>query len=70
MPKGLETGIMPNQLVPRSENYVHTNEKQEALTDLPKVISLVDKLAKKSVIHKNKASNLKSSLMKHVNKLQ
>ncbi len=47
-----------------------TKEKQEALTDLPKVMSLVDKLAKKSVIHKNKASNLKSSLMKHVNQLQ
>jgi small subunit ribosomal protein S20 len=30
------------------------------------VISLIDKLAKKSVIHKNKASNLKSKLTKHV----
>ncbi len=47
-----------------------TKEKQEALKDLPKVISLVDRLAKKSVIHKNKASNLKSSLMKYVNQLQ
>ncbi len=31
---------------------------------LPKVISMLDKLAKKGVIHKNKASNLKSKLAK------
>jgi small subunit ribosomal protein S20 len=30
---------------------------------------MVDKLARKNVIHKNKASNLKSSLTKHVNAL-
>jgi len=47
-----------------------TKEKEVALESLPQVISLVDKLAKRSVIHKNKASNLKSSLMKHVNHLQ
>lgn len=29
---------------------------------LPSVLSRIDKLAKKGVIHKNKASNLKSSL--------
>jgi len=29
---------------------------------LPSVISMIDKLAKKGVIHKNKASNLKSKL--------
>ena len=48
----------------------NTTAKEEALEKLPKVISLVDKLAKRNVIHKNKASNLKSSLMRHVNKLQ
>ena len=31
--------------------------------------SAVDKLAKKNIIHKNKAGNLKSSLQKHVNSL-
>ena len=41
-------------------------DKKAAETELPKVISLIDKLAKKSVIHKNKASNLKSKLTKHV----
>jgi small subunit ribosomal protein S20 len=41
-------------------------DKKAAEAELPKVISLIDKLAKKSVIHKNKASNLKSKLTKHV----
>jgi small subunit ribosomal protein S20 len=35
----------------------------------PKVISMLDKLAAKNQIHKNKASNLKSKLAKHVNNL-
>jgi small subunit ribosomal protein S20 len=43
-------------------------EEPENLTkELPKVISQVDKLAKKNVIHKNKASNLKSKLMRKAN---
>jgi small subunit ribosomal protein S20 len=33
---------------------------------LPKVISMVDRLAKRGTWHKNKASNLKSSLMRRV----
>ena len=36
---------------------------------LPNVVSMIDKLAKRNIIHKNKACNLKSSLMKHVNSL-
>ncbi|WP_454953288.1 30S ribosomal protein S20, partial [Capnocytophaga granulosa] len=36
---------------------------------LPNVVSMIDKLAKRNIIHKNKAGNLKSSLMKHVNSL-
>lgn len=46
-----------------------TTEKEEAGTLLPKVTSLLDKLAKKNIIHSNKAANLKSSLTKHVNSL-
>ena len=42
-------------------------DKEEAKKELPKVISMLDKLAKKSIIHKNKASNLKSKLTKTVN---
>ncbi|UMB53635.1 30S ribosomal protein S20 [Lutibacter sp. A64] len=41
-------------------------EKKEAEELFPKVIAMVDKLAKKNIIHKNKASNLKSKLSKQV----
>ncbi len=41
--------------------------KKEAAALLPKVVAMLDKLAKKSVIHKNKAANLKSKLTKKVN---
>lgn len=43
--------------------------KSEASELLKKVSSMLDKLAKKNIIHKNKAANLKSSLSVHVNKL-
>jgi ribosomal protein S20 len=43
--------------------------KEEATEMYKKVSSMLDKLAKKSVIHKNKAGNLKSKLALHVNKL-
>ncbi len=42
----------------------NTENKEEASAALPKVISKIDKLAKNNVIHKNKAANLKSKLMK------
>jgi small subunit ribosomal protein S20 len=41
-------------------------DKKTAEANLPKVVSLLDKLAKRNVIHKNKAANLKSGLMKLV----
>lgn len=43
--------------------------KANAEEQLPKVVSLLDRLAKKNIIHKNKAANLKSKLTKHVNSL-
>ena len=43
--------------------------KEEAATLLPGLVSLIDKLAKRLIIHKNKASNLKSKLMRQVNTL-
>ncbi len=46
-----------------------TTDKTEAAEQLPKMNAMLDKLAKKNVIHKNKASNLKSSVTKHVNGL-
>ncbi len=44
-------------------------EKGAALEQLPTVISMIDKLAKRNVIHKNKANNLKSQLAKKVSTL-
>ncbi len=41
-------------------------DKNEAQKFLPSVISMIDRLAKKHTWHKNKASNLKGSLMKLV----
>jgi small subunit ribosomal protein S20 len=41
--------------------------KEEVVKNLPGVVSNLDKLAKKSVIHKNKAANLKSKVMKKAN---
>lgn len=44
-------------------------DKEVAVAELPKVTSMIDRLAKKNVIHKNKAANLKASLASHVSKL-
>ncbi|WP_027125241.1 30S ribosomal protein S20 [Gelidibacter mesophilus] len=38
----------------------------EAQELLPSVSAMIDKLAKKNIIHANKAANLKSGLSKHV----
>jgi len=47
----------------------NTKEKEVAADLLPKVSSMLDRLAKKNIIHKNKAANLKSSLTLHVKNL-
>lgn len=46
-----------------------TTDKAIAIEFLPKVSSMLDKLAKRNIIHQNKASNLKSKLSKHIAKL-
>lgn len=46
-----------------------TTDKKEAVELLPKVASMLDKLAKKNIIHTNKAANLKSGLAKHIGNL-
>lgn len=50
-------------------NLRTVKDKKEAAAQLKKVTAMLDKLAKKNVIHKNKASNLKSGLTKYVNSL-
>ncbi len=47
----------------------NTTEKEEAAAMLPKVSAMIDKVAKKNIIHDNKAANLKSKLSKFVNTL-
>lgn len=44
-------------------------DKTVASEKLVSVISMIDRLAKKNIIHKNKASNLKSKLTVFVNGL-
>lgn len=44
-------------------------EKGEAEKQLPTVISMIDKLAKRNIIHKNKAANLKSKIQSGINTL-
>ena len=43
--------------------------KKQAAELFPKVVAMLDKLAKRNIIHKNKASNLKSKLAKHLSTL-
>ena len=45
------------------------SSKKEAAELFPKVVAILDKLAKRNIIHKNKASNLKSKLAKHLSSL-
>lgn len=47
-----------------------SKDKKSAAEQLLKVTSLLDKLAKTNLIHKNKAANLKSKLTRHVNALK
>ena len=51
------------------KNLRLTADKKAAAGLLVNVSSMLDKLAKRNIIHKNKAANLKSSIQKHVNSL-
>ena len=44
-------------------------DKKKAEEMLPGVVSMIDKLAKRNIIHANKAANLKSKLMKQIGSL-
>ena len=47
----------------------NTTDKETATANAPKVYAMIDKLANMGLIHKNKASNLKSGLAVYINKL-
>ncbi len=46
-----------------------STDKAAATEMLPKVISIIDRLAKRRTWHKNKANNLKGKLTRHVAKI-
>ena len=46
-----------------------TTDKKEADKMYPEIAAMLDKLAKKNIIHKKKSSNIKSKLAKLVNNL-
>jgi small subunit ribosomal protein S20 len=45
-------------------------EKEKVGEEMPKLVAMIDKLATKAIIHKNKASNLKSGVVKHYNAMK
>ncbi|MDZ4664707.1 MAG: 30S ribosomal protein S20 [Bacteroidota bacterium] len=47
-----------------------STDKKEVNDLLPKVTAMIDKLAKRNIIHKNKAANLKSKLTKKATSLK
>ncbi len=51
------------------KKFKQAASKQEAEKLFPEVVSKIDKLVKKNIIHKNKAANLKSELARYMNTL-
>ena len=51
------------------KNFRALTDKSAAESQLPKLYSIIDKVAKRGIIHKNKAANLKSKLSKFTAKL-
>ena len=50
--------------------YLGLSDKNEAEKSMSAVVAMVDKLVKRNQIHKNKASHLKSAVMRHLNALK
>ena len=50
-------------------NFQEIKTKKAATKALPSLISKIDKLAKRNIIHANKAANLKSKIANHVSSL-
>ncbi|MCE3294550.1 MAG: ribosomal protein [Crocinitomicaceae bacterium] len=79
--KSAQKRIRSNEAKKLRNKYVHKTTrnavrklraltvKGEAEAMFPTVASMLDKLAKRNIIHKNKASNLKSGLAVQINKL-
>ena len=52
------------------KKVLSATKKEDALKSLNSAVSLIDKVASKGIIHKNKAANKKSSLYRYVNSLK
>ncbi len=50
--------------------FLEIADKKDASKQLPKMTSMLDRIAKTHIIHKNKAANLKSELAIHVNQMK
>ena len=52
------------------KKVLNSTKKEDAMNNLNEAVRIIDKVASKGIIHKNKASNKKSSLYKHTNSLK
>jgi len=52
------------------KKVLSSTKKDDALSSLKDAVKIIDKVASKGIIHKNKAANKKSSLYKYTNKLK
>lgn len=49
--------------------FRNMENKTEAEKNLPGLVKMIDKNVSRNIIHKNKAANIKSSLMKQLNNM-
>ena len=68
-----ETAMVRNKLQHKTARNairkLKESPKKDAKKLLPGVLSMLDKLVKNNIIHKNKSADLKSKILKHVNNL-
>lgn len=52
------------------KGFLTLEDKKAAEKELPKITSMIDRVAKRNIIHKNKAANLKSEVSNHLNAIK
>ena len=53
-----------------TKKVLNENKKDQAVEKATKAFSVIDKVASKGIMHKNKAANQKSKISKHINNLK
>ena len=66
----LKNKAYKNKISTSIKKVLNATKKDEALDSLKDAIKIIDQVAGKKIIHKNKAGNKKSSLYKFTNKLK